>query len=589
MLGFKRVLLIWALPLLLLPGAGKAQLRSVVSSEIAVSSREAALRLDFQDGEPLSMALRAGDVLVDGKTVGSYTRGDAVDSAWRSLLGQVISLDDGPLARALSDWNPPEDLTGSAAEVAEALDRALETALTLPEVARDTAEGQETSLSLSLSDEDSLIGALLRRTGALEGLAEALHEASIDHFLLKIGEDVKVERGETLDRSLIVVDGDLDLRGTVQGDVVVSNGTVRLREGSRVTGDLRVADGRLESLGGEVEGSILDLGMAGSAEMSQEELEELREELKRDIRRDILSSMEREGRSRSTPFFGIFGNLGRAIAGLLENLATFLVLVILGVLTVHFGGNRLEVIATTVRRAPAQSGMVGLAGGFLLIPAWILGIVALAVSIIGIPLLLAWIPLFPLAAGLAAFLGYVAVARNVGEWVADQEYRGLEWIRGSNTFYVLVAGLAALMVPAVAASLVRIIGFGFLQGLLTFVGGAIGFVAVAVGFGAVLLTRGGKIRPYAAYYDFEEEVWTEDEAPASPGDPFRDDPTASPGDPFRDDPTASQPRPGGEGKTAAADSPRSEAGGGSESEAGTESEVRSEKTDHEKKEDNPHA
>jgi len=529
-LGFKRVLPVWVLFLLLfLPGTGTAQLRSVISSEIAVSSKEATLHLDFQDGSPLSISLREGEVLVDGEVVGSYTRGDDLDLAWRSLLGQTISLDDGPLAQALDDWSPPESLSDAAQEVAGELDSALETALALPEeAAEDRAEDQETGIDLS--QENSMLAALLRRTGALEGLAEALGKTSLENFSLKIGEDVEIGAGEVVDRSLIVVDGDLDLRGTVRGDVIVTDGTVRLREGARVTGDLRVADGHVEAMGGEVEGSILDLDVASSKSMNQKELEELREELRRDIRRDLLSSMEGEGRSRSNPFLGAFGNLGRAIADLMENLVTFAVLVILGVLTVHFGRGRLEVVATTIRRAPAQSAMVGLAGGFLLIPVWILGMVALAISIIGIPVLLAWIPLFPLAVGLAGLLGYVAVARNVGEWVADQEYRGLEWIRGSNTFYVVVAGLAALMVPAVAASLIRILGFGLLHGLLTFVGSAVSFLALAVGFGAVLLTRAGKIRPYAAYYDFEEEIW-EDEPTASPNGHPRDGSPSPEGDP----------------------------------------------------------
>ncbi len=454
---------------------------------------------------------------MDGEVVGSYTRGDALDQAWRGLLGKVISLDDGPLAQALNDWSPPEELEGTAREVADALDEALEGALAVQDKDQGSSSGS-VDINLSLSDENSLVGALLRRTGALEGLAEALQEASIDNFSLRIGEDVEIGAGEDLDKSLIVVDGDLDLRGTVRGDVVVTDGTVRLREGSRVTGDLRVAAGHVENMGGIVEGSILDLDVATSAPMGSHDVEALREELRRDIRRDLMNSMEGSHRSGSRPFFGVFGNLGRAIGDLMENLVTFLVLVILGVLTVHFGQNRLEVVASTVRRAPAQSVMVGMAGGFLLIPLWILGIVALAVSIIGIPVLLAWIPLFPLAAGLAAFLGYVAVARNVGEWVADQEFRGLEWIRGSNTFYVVVAGIGALMVPAVAASLIRILGFGLLHGLLAFVGSVITFLAVALGFGAVLLTRGGKIRPYAAYYDFDEEAWDDDDAAPTPTD-----------------------------------------------------------------------
>ena len=94
-------------------------------------------------------------------------------------------------------------------------------------------------------------------------------------------------------------------------------------------------------------------------------------------------------------------------------------------------------------------------------------------------------------------------------WVAEQEYKGLEWIRGSNTFYTVIAGVGALMVPCLAASASRILGFGFLTGILGFVGSMVTFVAVAVGFGAVLLTRGGKIRPLESYYDFEEDYWAD--------------------------------------------------------------------------------
>jgi hypothetical protein len=505
--GFKPTLAFLALLLALMPQGVDAQLRTVVSNEIAVSSREATLHLDFQDQESLTIALREGEVLVNGSVVGSYTRGDDLDQAWRSLLGQVISLDDGPLAKALDEWEPPSGMEGSAAEVAEAIDETLEGTLALQTSEADPSPGLE--ISLNLGDEGSLLSALLSRTGALEGLAEALEEVSISDFTLRIGEDVEIGAGEELERSLIVVDGDLDLRGLVRGDVIVTDGTVRLREGARVTGDLRVADGHVEVMGGEVEGSILDLDTGKMMELDEDELEDLRAELERDIRRDLRASMQDQRRSHNV-FGRAFGNLGNAIADLFENLLTLVVLVVLGVFIVHFGKDKLEVVATTARRAPAQSAMVGLAGGFLLIPVWILGVVALAISIIGIPLLLAWVPVFPIAVALAGLLGYVAVARNVGEWVAEQEYRGLEWIRGSNTFYVVVVGLAALMVPAIAASFLRILGLGFIHGLLTFVASAVTFIALAVGFGAVLLTRGGRIRPYAAYYEFEEEFWAQE-------------------------------------------------------------------------------
>jgi hypothetical protein len=494
----------------LLPGALRAQLRTIVSNEIAVSGREATLRLDFEDQAALIISLREGQVLVDGEAVGSYERGDDLDLAWRSLLGDVVSLDDGPLADALFDWTPPRKLAGTSADVANALDRALEGALAPPEAAKNretTAEG-----TLEISNENSLLGALLSRSDALQELAEALQGASLDNFTLKIGQDLEVAAGEEMDQSLILVDGNLDVEGVIRGDVVVTNGTVRLLDGGLITGDLRVVAGEVESLGGEVEGEVLQPSQEDLVNLDSRELRALREDLEREIRQDLLSSMGREARTSSRSIMAPFRNVGRAIAGLLETLVAFLVLAVLGILVVHFARDRLEVVATTARRAPAQSAMVGLAGGFLLLPVWILGIVALAISIIGIPVLLAWVPLFPIAAGVAGLLGYVAVARNVGEWVADQEYRGLEWIRGSNTFYVVIAGLGALMIPALAASLVRILGFGLLQGLLGFLGSAISFVVLAIGFGAVLMSRGGRIRPYAAYYDFEEDLWAEEEA-----------------------------------------------------------------------------
>ena len=497
-LSFKRFPLasIFAL-LTLLPLGAEGQLRTVVSNEIAVSEKEATLRLDLKDHGDLTISFQDGQVLVDGEVVGVYGRRDDLDLAWRSLLGEVITLDDGSLASALNDWDPPRELTGAGGELAARLDRTLEDALALPAVSGDA--GPQGEITLSIGGEEGLLSALLSRSGALNGLAEALQGAPIGKFILKIGEDVVVEADEVMEGTLILVDGTLDIRGRIDGDVVVTGGRVRLLENGVITGDLRIADGELDRSGGTVEGSFLDMDT-----------------------RDLSSSMPREDRHSRNFIFGFLGNVGSAIAGLLENLVTFLILAILGVLAVHFQSERLEVVATTARRAPVRSAVVGLAGGFFLIPLWIVGVIALAITIIGIPVLLAWVPLFPIAAAIAILFGYLAVARNVGEWVAEQEFRGLEWIRGSNTFYTIVAGVGALLVPCVAASAARILGLGFLTGLLGFVGSMATFAAAAVGLGAVLLTRGGKIRPLESYYDFEEDYW----ADVEPG-PRKDAPKTS--------------------------------------------------------------
>ena len=141
-------------------------------------------------------------------------------------------------------------------------------------------------------------------------------------------------------------------------------------------------------------------------------------------------------------------------------------------------------------------------GTFLLVPVWLLGAVALCVSIIGIPVAIAWLPLFPLAAILAALLGYVAVARNTGEWMADSGFPWTAWIRKSNPIFTLFGGLIGLSALLMAGHVVSIAPFlGVFSALLFGVGGIITFIAMQIGFGAVLLTRAGRRREYSATWD----------------------------------------------------------------------------------------
>ena len=70
------------------------QSRSVVSNQLAISQSEAALLLEFADNGTLEIALKDGSVVIDGDDRGSFVRGDALDIAWRSLLGEIVSLSD---------------------------------------------------------------------------------------------------------------------------------------------------------------------------------------------------------------------------------------------------------------------------------------------------------------------------------------------------------------------------------------------------------------------------------------------------------------------------------------------------------------
>jgi hypothetical protein len=485
-----------SLATLALPLALHAQVRSVVSKEVSVGRSESALRLELDGGQTVSIAFEGGSVLVNDEPVGSYVSGGQLDAAWRALLGQAVALDDGPLGAALVDWAAPADLTGGAAAVAQTIDRTLESALTTPSV-----QANATPQAVSVGDPAAIVRLLLGNDGRLELLDDALEDIDEDDARIEIAVDVVIAADETLQGDLVVIAGDARIEGEVEGDVVVVGGTLELLEGSVVEGSVRLADARLVRNQGEIEGDVVEV------RNEQPVLEELRDDVRREVIDEVRADLreeirEAEGRSALGPFRSIASGVG----GVVENFVTVLILGLIGAAVIAFGGDRIDVIAETARRAPGRSAAVGMAGAILLVPAWVLGFVALVVSIVGIPVAIAWLPAFPIAACLAALVGYLSVARNAGEWLADSDLPWTQWIRKSNSLITMVGGLLGLSVLFVASNVVSIVPFlGFLTGLLAVAGIVLTVIAMQIGFGAVIITRGGRRRDYAKYT--ADEAW----------------------------------------------------------------------------------
>jgi hypothetical protein len=79
----------------------------VVSHAISVSSREASLQLDLASGRARTVALKGGEVLIDGQRVGRYEVGGPLDHGWRSLLADGASLETRELVVAARAWDVP--------------------------------------------------------------------------------------------------------------------------------------------------------------------------------------------------------------------------------------------------------------------------------------------------------------------------------------------------------------------------------------------------------------------------------------------------------------------------------------------------
>ena len=482
----------FAAPFLLalaVPSVGEeavAQTPPVTSSEVSVSSAAATLRVELTEEEVLEISLRDGTVEVDGTSVGSYSPGAALDEAWRDFLSEAVRVGPQELSTRLAEWTPPSGLDPEEAAAAQALASTLEDRL----ARAASPPGPPNGLAILDGQTDDVLRALLLRPQRLRQLSEVLEGLDVTELEIRVGENVVIGPEESIPATLVVVDG----------HVISLGGTVELGEEGEITGDLRWRNGEIRGSREIVAGTLSEV------EDLRTQIEaQVREQLARDLPRQVQEAAPPAtdrgwlGRIIRSDGFRPLGHILGGLGGLIQTAVTYVVLLLLASGVVAFFPQNLEIISETARREPGRSALVGVAGFVLFFPAWILGIVGLAISIIGIPLLLIWTPAFPLAFVLAGALGFLAVAYQAGGWFADRRIQGFDWTDRSTPFQQLALGLGLFVAAFAAASIVQMAGpwLGFFQGLLRFLGVMAVLAAVTVGMGAVLLSRAGRIRPYA--------------------------------------------------------------------------------------------
>lgn len=490
-----RALFLVALTALLSPFDGAAQQREVLFHEVSVSTRAASIQVEFADGEALQISLQEGELRVNGAVHGQYTPGGPLDLAWRSLLGQAIALDNGSLPRLMMDWSLPSGISGSGAEAAAYLQQTLTSAFSAPSAP---------SLPSGASGEGLHPGVLVlllqreERLRALGPLMEGVDQSGIQFFL---DDEVTVSAGETRSGSLVVVDGTSRIEGTVEGDLVILGGRVELGADARVEGDLRWSDARIEGNRRAVSGSIREVTLDRTPSVT-----DLREEIRREVEAGLRTGLaQTSSRSASR---GLFRNVTRGVTGLVRTALAFGILLGVGLGALYFFPRNVAIVARTARNATGRSALVGLATMSLSIPVFALGAVLLTVTIIGIPLLLLWLPAFPLAMALALLLGYLAVANNLGRWAASRGLGGLDASSDPSPALQIGAGLMVLLAGYALGHLFQIFGSPFspFRILSNGVASVLGFAAMAVGLGAVVLSRGGRDPAFAG------EGWSADPA-----------------------------------------------------------------------------
>lgn len=465
-----------------------AQERRIVFNQIEVSSGEAALSLEFSDGERLSITFSGGRADANGRSLGSYAPAGAADREWRDLLARVLSLSDGPLADELRAWRPDPGVAGAEGDLLAAVGGQLAEALggTRAEArARNPGSGQTLLQAMARVDDK-------------EALVNALEDVDLEALTVLIGRDHVVRAGTSVEGGILLVDGELAVRGRVRGDAIVADGTLTLDPGGRIDGDARLVNSRLEGPAGGVAGEVAELSDEPRHDVAAEA-----ERVRAEVRRELSRPQRSPGRSD-----GFVAKVGRASKFTFDILVTFVVVGLLSWLVTALAGNRVDMVVRAISHRPARSALVGLAGGFAAGPAYVVGIVVLVLTMLGIPLLIVWVPLFPIVVFAAALVGLAGVSHHVGQWVLRRGYRWLNRTGPGQPTYTRLLGLGTLFIPLVAGSWMQVLPLtGWVGGVLQ-AAGTMGFVlAMATGFGAVILTRGG-VRPTrwaAAYDDFEDD------------------------------------------------------------------------------------
>ncbi|HYO46652.1 MAG TPA: hypothetical protein VEY33_08190 [Gemmatimonadota bacterium] len=306
---------------------------------------------------------------------------------------------------------------------------------------------------------------------------------------VRVGGSIHVQSDEIVDGDVVAVFGSARIDGTVTGDVVSVMGSVRLGPEAVVEGDLVAVAGTIDrDPGARVEGSIEEVGWGGS-----------------DVRV--------HGPDFQAPFL-------EGIGGLMLTVVWIIVLGALASLMYLLARRPVERMAYRVAKSPWKAALVGLVAQILFFPVLILTLVLLAVSIIGIPLLLV-VPFALVALAIGVLVGFTAVARILG---AAAEAR-FGW-QHSNPYIAVLVGVGLIMLVSFFASALGVAGgplgvFALILGILGFV---VQYAAWTVGFGGLLLTR------FGTRYGWGEIPGPESPAspPPTPGEP--DFPTMPSGD-----------------------------------------------------------
>ena len=256
---------------------------------------------------------------------------------------------------------------------------------------------------------------------------------------------------------VVAIGGSVTVLGKVNDDVVAVGGSVHLGPKAVVRGDVTSVGGRIDqSPGATINGGIHEVRI-GPPHVHFNPA-------------GFFGPLA--AWNPFTGWFKLFGTLLRL--GLVMLLAMLVALV---------AARPVERIGLRALQEPWLSGFTGLLAQLLFVPVLVLTVVILAVSLIGIPLLVL-VPFGVIAFLLAVLIGFTGVALRLGRWAVGPD-RPMFVAMAVGIVLVAVVTLVARVLALVPAPLWPIT---WMIGVLGFL---VEYVAWSVGLGAALLSRFG--------------------------------------------------------------------------------------------------
>ena len=277
--------------------------------------------------------------------------------------------------------------------------------------------------------------------------------------IVRIGGSVSVDSDEHVRGDVVVIGGSANINGEVDGEVVVVGGSARFGPQADVRGDITIVGGGLSrDEGATLRGGIHEVGFGDLTWRGRGEW----------------------GRNANWDWMNGF----YPVARLTGTLVRITLLILLTTLVLFVAKVPVEQIADRVAVDPVKSWFVGFLAEMLFIPVLIMTAVVLAISIIGIPLLVL-LPVAIVALLVVMLVGFTAVAYHIGRLLQDR----VDVLR-SRPYAATFTGILLIVSPVLLARLVGLTGdLGFFVWPIAAVGFLLEYSVWTAGLGAAALVR----------------------------------------------------------------------------------------------------